>query len=93
MDAQGGNIVRLFLTPQKLVYIYNWLFDVKPLAQELNLVQQLQPLHLALEEGNQAMQWIQSIARGISVKGVLQGAITAMAQEEIPELRREVLLG
>ena len=57
--------------------------SVMPLAQELGLSEQLNPLAAVLREGNQAMQWLQGIHSGESIESVLRKSITAMQAEEM----------
>ncbi|QNI53125.1 gamma-glutamate-cysteine ligase [Synechococcus sp. BIOS-E4-1] len=57
--------------------------SVTPLAQELGLKQQLDPLAAVLQNGNQAMRWLQSIDSGESIESVLRESITAMREEEM----------
>ena len=65
----------------------NWLEQlidsVTPLAEELGLKQQLEPLSAVLQEGNQAMRWLQGIHSGESIESVLRESITAMREEEM----------
>tara|TARA_Y100000589_G_scaffold72475_2_gene65258 strand:+ start:7573 stop:8721 length:1149 start_codon:yes stop_codon:yes gene_type:complete len=56
---------------------------VTPLAQELGLQQQLDPLSAVLNDGNQAMRWLQGIHAGGSIESVLRKSITAMREEEM----------
>jgi predicted glutamate--cysteine ligase len=56
---------------------------VTPLAQELGLQQQLDPLSAVLNDGNQAMRWLQGIHAGESIESVLRESITAMREEEM----------
>ena len=56
---------------------------VTPLAQELGLQQQLDPLSAVLNDGNQAMRWLQGIHAGGSIESVLRESITAMREEEM----------
>ena len=57
--------------------------SVTPLAQELGLKQQLEPLAAVLREGNQAMRWLHRIHSGESIEAVLRESITAMQEEEM----------
>ena len=57
--------------------------SVTPLAQELGLKQQLEPLAAVLREGNQAMRWLHRIHSGKSIEAVLRESITAMQEEEM----------
>ena len=60
---------------------------VTPLAQELGLQQQLDPLSAVLNDGNQAMRWLQGIHAGGSIESVLRESITAMREEEMRGVR------
>ena len=57
--------------------------SVTPLAEELGLKQQLDPLAAVLKEGNQAMRWLQGIHSGDSIESVLRESISAMQEEEM----------
>ena len=57
--------------------------SVTPLAHELGLHEQLQPLQSVLLHGNQAMRWLDGIDRGQTVEAVLRSSISAMRDEEI----------
>ena len=61
--------------------------SVTPLAQELGLQQQLNPLAAVLKDGNQAMRWLQGIDAGASIESVLRESITAMREEEMRGVR------
>ena len=57
--------------------------SVMPLAEELGMKHQLDPLAIVLQEGNQAMRWLQGIHSGESIESVLRESIAAMREEEI----------
>lgn len=57
--------------------------SVTPLAHELGLHEQLQPLQSILMNGNQAMRWLDGIHRGQTVEAMLRGSISAMRDEEM----------
>ena len=57
--------------------------SVMPLAEELGMKHQLDPLAIVLQEGNQAMRWLQGIHSGESIESVLRESITAMREEEM----------
>ena len=57
--------------------------SVTPLANELGLHEQLQPLQSILMNGNQAMRWLDGIHRGQTVEAMLRGSISAMRDEEM----------
>ena len=58
--------------------------SVEPLAAELHLSEQLQPLATILDQGNQAMRWLASIRDGGTIQTVLSNSIRAMEAEESP---------
>ncbi len=74
-------------------WVQELLNETIPLAEELNLTEQLEPLRDALEEGNQAMKWLKSFGLGFTVQSVIEKAISSMAAEEMLDSNREVLLG
>ena len=69
----------------------DWLEDlidsVTPLAKELGLKQKLDPLEAVLNNGNQAMRWLQGIHSGGSIESVLAESIKAMRYEEMRGVR------
>ena len=69
----------------------DWLEDlidsVTPLAKELGLKQKLDPLEAVLNNGNQAMRWLQGIHSGESIESVLAESIKAMRNEEMRGVR------
>ncbi len=67
--------------------------EVKPLAKDLDMVQQLFPLQSVLDQGNQAMQWLDSHLGGQSVNAVLQQTIAQMQVQEHITNQAEVILG
>ncbi len=56
--------------------------DVTPLAEELDMFDLLEPIEAVLKNGNQAMIWLDSYAKGTSIESVLQQSIREMEQEE-----------
>lgn len=56
--------------------------SVEPLAEELHLSEQLEPLGTILEKGNQAMRWLTGIQAGGSIESVMIESIQAMEAEE-----------
>ena len=56
--------------------------SVEPLAEELHLSEQLEPLGTILEKGNQAMRWLAGIQAGSSIESVMIESIQAMEAEE-----------
>ena len=69
----------------------DWLEDlidsVTPLAKELGLKQKLDPLEAVLNNGNQAMRWLQGIHSGESIESVLAESIKTMRYEEMRGVR------
>ncbi len=74
-------------------WIQELLDEVTPLAQDLDLMEQLSPLHVVLQEGNQAMQWLQGYSTGQSVQELIQEGIRAMNAEELATIKSEAVLG
>ncbi len=63
-------------------WIHQILEEVQPIASEMNMNQLLAPINSVLENGNQAMQWLDACAKGQSVADVLQQTICEMQVEE-----------
>tara|TARA_B100000579_G_scaffold179808_1_gene146526 strand:- start:131 stop:520 length:390 start_codon:yes stop_codon:yes gene_type:complete len=63
-------------------WIKELLLDVTPLAQELNMLDLLQPIESVLNNGNQSMKWLDSYSKGVSIKSLLQQGISEMEREE-----------
>jgi predicted glutamate--cysteine ligase len=53
-----------------------------PLAQQLEMDSWLAPLHSALQEGNQAQQWIAAHAAGADVAALIAAGAAVMAERE-----------
>ncbi len=53
-----------------------------PLAQQLEMERWLAPLHSALQEGNQAQQWIAAHAAGADVAALIAAGAAVMAERE-----------
>ncbi len=64
----------------------NWIREVvnevTPLAEELDMFGLLKPIESVLTNGNQAMLWLDSYAKGTSIESVFQQSIREMEQEE-----------
>tara|TARA_B100000700_G_scaffold1469_1_gene1877 strand:- start:4723 stop:5862 length:1140 start_codon:yes stop_codon:yes gene_type:complete len=56
--------------------------DVTPLAKEHKMLDLLQPIESVLVNGNQAMIWLDSYSKGVSIQTLLQRGITEMEREE-----------
>lgn len=57
--------------------------EVWPIAKTKGFSCFLSPLQKILREGNQAQQWLHQVEQGRSPQDVIQGAIVAMAQQEV----------
>ncbi len=64
-------------------WIAQLLEDVAPLANDMNMINLLSPIHKVLERGNQSMQWLKSCSEGKSLQDVLKQTISDMEDEEI----------
>ncbi len=58
------------------------LTELQPLATELGLTARLAPLQAVLEQGNQAMRWLDQQRGGASIGTILSQATAAMATKE-----------
>jgi len=74
-------------------WICKVLDDVMPLANELDMLDLLAPIRLVLEQGNQAMKWLQRYSLGHSVEEVVQKSIVEMEVKEISPTNAEVIWG
>jgi len=63
-------------------WIKEILTEVTPLAKELHMLQLLEPIESVLNNGNQAMIWLDSYSKGVSIKSLLQKGIREMELEE-----------
>ena len=63
-------------------WIRELISEVTPLAKELNMFDLLQPIQSVLTNGNQAMIWLDSYSKGVSIQSLLQQGITEMELEE-----------
>ncbi|MEB3202223.1 MAG: glutamate--cysteine ligase [Synechococcus sp.] len=65
----------------------NWLREelaaLAPLASELGLDNQLAPLEIVLDRGNQAMRWLAGHQAGIPISQLISLEIAAMASQEL----------
>ena len=64
-------------------WVQEILENVLPLAKTLGISTFLSPIYSVLEEGNQAMQWLQSHSQGCPVKTLIQEGISAIEAEEL----------
>ena len=64
-------------------WIKELLFDVTPLAKELDMYELLQPIKSVLKCGNQSMIWLKSYAKGVSIESLLKQGIGEMEREEV----------
>ena len=63
-------------------WIKELLLDVTPLANELQMLDLLQPIETVLNKGNQSMIWLDSYSKGVSIQSLLQKGIDEMEREE-----------
>ena len=63
-------------------WIKELLLDVTPLAEELDMLELLQPIESVLKNGNQSMIWLNSYSKGVSIQSLLQQGIDEMESEE-----------
>ena len=63
-------------------WIEELLDQISPLAQEHNLQNQLRPLVHLLENGNQAMRWLNAVEAGTSISDLLKRGGEAMSLQE-----------
>tara|TARA_Y100001968_G_scaffold288359_1_gene290549 strand:- start:758 stop:1897 length:1140 start_codon:yes stop_codon:yes gene_type:complete len=56
--------------------------DVTPLAKELDMFHLLKPIKSVLKNGNQAMIWIDSYSKGVSIQSLLKAGTKEMEREE-----------
>ncbi len=74
-------------------WIEEMLFSITPLAKELDIENQLAPLKNVLEDGNQAIKWLEAYSVGKTVPEIIQEGIANMNAQELPISKAEVLLG
>ncbi len=67
--------------------------EVMPLAVEMNMVKNLDPIKSVLNQGNLAMKWLQKHSFGQSVSSIIQDSIKVMEAEEINASNAELILG
>jgi len=63
-------------------WIQNLVDEVTFLAKRFNMDSQLDPIRLVLQDGNQAMKWINSYKEGNSVEEIMKCAINDMIKSE-----------
>ena len=72
-------------------WVYQLLEQVRPLASEFNMVHLLRPIELVLDNGNQAMKWLNKYSKGLSIQEILNQSILAMEDEENNFSQEEVI--
>ena len=65
--------------------------EVKPLANELNILDLLAPIYSVLDNGNQSMKWLASYRKGQSIQELLRESIVQMEQEEVSSFSSEAI--
>ncbi|NDD44128.1 putative glutamate--cysteine ligase [Synechococcus sp. BS56D] len=69
------------------------LASVQPQAMRLGLSSRLAPIDKVLQDGNQAMRWLNAHASGTPIREVMRTAIAEMATEELPMSSDSGVLG
>ncbi len=72
-------------------WIGDLLKEVTPLAKDLSLLSQLSPLYALLEDGNQAIKWLEGYSSGLSIETLLKEGIATMRKEEIQNVDKEAI--
>ena len=63
-------------------WIQNLLSDLSLTAEKFNMKHLLEPIHRVLEEGNQAMKWINQYKKGLSIEEIMKLTIDDMIINE-----------
>jgi len=63
-------------------WIQNLLSDLSSTAEKFNMKHLLQPIYTVLEEGNQAMKWINQYEKGLSIEQIMKLSIEDMIRSE-----------
>jgi len=63
-------------------WIQNLLKDLSSTAETFNMKHLLQPINKVLEEGNQAMKWINLYEKGFSIEEIMKNSIDDMIKNE-----------
>ena len=63
-------------------WIQNLLSDLSFTAEKFNMKHLLEPIHRVLEEGNQAMKWINQYEKGLSIEQIMKISIEDMIRSE-----------
>ena len=74
-------------------WISQLLEEVRPIAQEMNMVQELTPINAVLKQGNQAMKWLSDYQKGKPITTIIQEGISNMEIEELMTAKSETILG
>ncbi len=67
--------------------------SVEALAESQGIAERLSPLEGLLENGNQAMRWLESHAKGQTISALLAAGTLAMENEEVAALNKSAALG
>ncbi len=67
--------------------------SVEALAESQKVEERLSPLEGLLENGNQAMRWLESYAKGQTISALLAAGTLAMENEEVAALNKSAALG
>ena len=63
-------------------WIQNLLLDLSSTAEKFNMKHLLKPIETVLEEGNQAMKWIDQYEKGFSIEQIMKISIEEMIKSE-----------
>jgi len=63
-------------------WIQNLLSDLSSTAEKFNMKHLLNPIYKVLEEGNQAMKWINQYEKGLSIEQIIKISIEDMIKSE-----------
>jgi predicted glutamate--cysteine ligase len=74
-------------------WISQLLDEVMPIAKKMDMVDLLSPIHLVLEQGNQAMKWLEKYNAGQSVEEIVRESIVQMESEESLSTQTQSILG
>ena len=74
-------------------WILELLESVAPLACEMEMTRVLQPIYSVLDQGNQAMKWLDGYSCGSSIKQLIQESIADIKDEETAYLTNRGSLG
>tara|TARA_B100000927_G_scaffold290388_1_gene289079 strand:+ start:527 stop:1648 length:1122 start_codon:yes stop_codon:yes gene_type:complete len=63
-------------------WIQNLLEEISCSAKQFNMIEQLQPIHKVIEEGNKSIQWINKFNNGYTINEIMKLEIEQMIKSE-----------